>query len=68
MTIKKGDMVIWRQGKSRVGRRHMPLGIANCEVLDFGETAEGEPAVALRLPPIFNSEQVNALVSDLEKD
>jgi hypothetical protein len=74
--IKTGDIVTWRQGKSRLGIKAMPLGIANCKVLDVGETATGAAAAMLRLPPMFDGvleEQglnpelgVACLVDDLE--
>lgn len=78
--IAKGDIVTWRQGKSRMGikSKGMPLGIAGCKVLDIGETATREPAAMLRLPAMFDDAikdqglnpawGVAALVAELEKD
>jgi hypothetical protein len=47
--MKIGDTVIWRQGKSK-SKTCLPLGIANCKVVDFGEGPSGEKAVSIRLP------------------
>ena len=72
MTIKVGDIVTWRQGLSRSGRRGIPIGIANCRVLAFGTDAEDRPAARLKLPTQYLGpdwpETVGALVADLEKD
>lgn len=76
MTIQVGDIVTWRHGKSQAerrepGRRHMPLGIAGCEVLVLGLAQDGRPAAALKLPPFFgglSDEACNGYVADLEKD
>lgn len=77
-TVNVGDIVTWRSGKSRLGIKSKPLGIANCTVIDIGETATREPAAMLRLPKMFDevlAKQglrpdwgVAALVADLEKD
>lgn len=44
-----GDRVTWRQGKTKVkadGSRIIPIGIANCRVVEFGEI-DGEPCARL---------------------
>jgi len=75
-TIRVGDIVTWRQGKSASmkrpeGQRHMPLGIAGCEVLAFGEDENGEPAAKIKLPSVFAAgydqiAEANAYLADLE--
>lgn len=64
MTIKIGDIVTWRSGKS-ITQSHMPIGIGGCTVLALGTTGAGEAAAKIRLPTIFN-EEMNVLVADLE--
>jgi hypothetical protein len=45
------------------------MGIANCEVIELGKTADGLPAAKLKLPPgPWPVETVNALVDDLETE
>lgn len=70
MTIKIGDIVTWRQGMSKPGRRGFPIGIANCRVLDFGVSPDDEPAAKIKLPRQYLGEHwpetVGALVADLE--
>jgi hypothetical protein len=50
--IAVGAKVTWRHGKSKA-KGNMPLGIANCEVLELGTAEDGQPAARLRLPPFF---------------
>lgn len=66
MSIAVGSVVTWRSGKSRVGRTGMPIGIANCRVLQLGESDDGDPAARIKLPPVFHGEVVGALIADLE--
>ena len=70
MTIKVGDTVTWRHGKSKA-THHVPLGIAGCEVLELGTSTDGQPAAKLKLPPFFGNlpdDAYNGYVADLEKD
>lgn len=67
-TIKVGDTVTWRHGKSK-SKRNLPLGIAGCKVLEIGVGEDGEPAAKLKLPPFFGSltaDACNGYVADLE--
>lgn len=71
MTIKVGDVVTWRSGKSsrKPGSRGEPIGIANCRVLELGEAeGTGAPAAKLKLPAVMGGDEVGALVADLEQD
>lgn len=68
MTIKVGDMVTWRHGKSRA-KGNMPLGIQGCEVLEIGVAEDGETAARLKLPPFFGGlspDACNGYVADME--
>lgn len=68
MTIKVGDTVIWRHGKSKA-KNCLPLGIEGCEVLELGESTDGQPAARLKLPPFFaglHGDACNAYIADLE--
>lgn len=50
--IKIGAKVIWRQGKSK-SKDVLPLGIANCTVVDVGTGPSGERCVKIELPAPF---------------
>jgi hypothetical protein len=64
--VKIGDKVLWRSGLSQ-SKNITPLGVANCEVIELGKTADGKPAAKLKLPPgPWPVETINALVDDLE--
>jgi len=68
--IEVGDTVTWRHGKSKA-KSNMPLGIAGCEVLEIGQTADGLPAARLKLPPFFGglpTDACNGYLADLEKE
>ena len=62
MDSKVGDIVSWRP-KPRPGGRVVPMGLAGCEVLELGKTADGQPAARLRA---FD-EDICVLVADLER-
>lgn len=68
--IAVGDVVIWRSGKSK-SKKVLPLGIANCTVIQLGEGPSGEPCAQLELPEGVHrmnfGEPVWSLVADLEK-
>jgi hypothetical protein len=79
--IAVGDTVTWRSGKKALemaGKKHEPLGIAGCTIIDLGKTATDEPAAMLKLPPVFDDAVrgqgldprygVAVLCADLEKD
>ena len=71
MTIKVGDIVIYRAGKSTAPKDFLPLGIANCEVIQLGEGPSGEPCAQLKLPQFYadklnHGEPVWSLIADLE--
>jgi hypothetical protein len=68
MSIKVGDRVVWREGKSKPGRKGLPMGIANCHVLEIGETADGTPAARISLPMRLPDwpDATNVLLADLE--
>jgi hypothetical protein len=69
MAIKVGDKVVWRSGMATNKPSIKPMGIANCEVIELGKTADGLPAAKLKLPPgPWPVETVNALVDDLETE
>jgi hypothetical protein len=69
--MKVGDKVIWRNGKSR-SKTVLPLGIANCEITDFGETHAGQKAASIKLPegwpdiPGVDRNHIWVLLDDLE--
>jgi hypothetical protein len=67
MTIKVGDIVTWRSGKSKSDKT-LPMGIAGCRVLGFGVAENGEQAAMLKLPIGLHDlpEEYNAYVADLE--
>lgn len=68
MTIKVGDIVIWRSGKSK-NKTCLPLGIEGCEVLEIGTSTDDKPAARLKLPSFFDglpSDACNAYIADLE--
>ena len=68
MTIKVGDVVIWRHGKSK-SKTCLPLGIEGCKVLELGTAQDGQPAAKLELPEFFaglHKDACNAYVADLE--
>lgn len=50
--MKIGDKVIYRQGKSR-SKDVLPLGIENCEVVQFGTGPSGEECAQINLPTFF---------------
>jgi plastocyanin len=58
MNIKVGDTVTWRKA-GRPGFE--PLGVANCKVVAFGTTENGEPAATIEAL----GQEVNAYVKDL---
>ena len=67
--IKIGDKVTWRAGgKSTSGARSLRIGIANCKVLEIGESEKGEPAAMLQLPAQMGSQTVGALMADIYVD
>jgi len=67
MSIEVGDIVTWRHGVS-ANSKSMPMGIANCEVLELRACVDGRPIAVIRLPPPFRQfKEVGALVADLEK-
>lgn len=57
--VKVGDVVTWR-GKAK-SDKYEPLGVANCKVLEIGETSDGEPAALIEAL----GQQVGARLSDL---
>ena len=68
MNIKVGDTVTWRSGKSKA-KRHTPLGIEGCEVLEIGVAEDGQPAARLKLPEFFaglHPDACNGYLADLE--
>jgi hypothetical protein len=67
MTLKVGDRVTWRSGKSKARKHIYPLGIANCEIIGFGVSEDGQPAARLKLPELFApTTECNAYIADLE--
>lgn len=60
MTIKPGDVVTWRSA-AKPGSRNVPLGVANCRVLELGESEDGRPAAKIKAM----GQEIGALLSDL---
>jgi hypothetical protein len=56
--VQVGDLVTWRKA-GRPGFE--PLGIANCKVIELGESEGGEPAALIEAM----GQQVGALIRDL---
>ena len=67
--IKVGDTVTWRAGgKPSKGTGSMPIGIANCQVLEIGEAEGGKPAAMIKLPHPMGPQPVGAILADLYVD
>ena len=58
--LQVGDLVTWRQ-EPKPGSNIEPLGVANCEILAFGRTSEGQEAALI----YAMGHEVGALVRDL---
>lgn len=65
MNINVGDVVTWRSGKSKT-KVGLPIGIANCKVVELGHAPGGEPAAMIQLPQVLLGGSVMA--SKLERD
>jgi hypothetical protein len=50
--FKIGDTVIWRPGKSK-SKTVLPIGVADCRIMDLGEGPSGEKAASIMLPKAF---------------
>lgn len=58
-----GDTVCWRSGKSK-SKNCLPIGIANCKIVEFGKTPDGQKAARIELPwvRIKGSVLANAMI------
>jgi len=78
MKIEVNDIVIWRSGKS-TSKTILPIGVANCKVVQLGEGPSGEACAQITLPEgvrrtphiadlgIDLHQPIWTLVADLEK-
>lgn len=58
--LKIGDVVTWRKATPS-DAKHVPLGVAHCKILAFGESEDGKPAAMIEAM----GQEVGALLADL---
>ena len=63
MVIRVGSTVTWRHGSLKA-RKDKGKGVTNCTVIDLAEAGDGRARI--RLPPMFNGQEVKVLLADLE--
>ena len=61
-----GDVVTWRDGKSRCKPDFMPLGIAGCRVMQLGILRDEQPAAVIGFSWGGDYITTPALIADLE--